>query len=295
MTLPPVVLIHGLWIHSSAWQPWLDLYRAAGYDVHAPGWPGDGPTPQATRANPAAVAGQGVAEITAGYQRFIATLPERPIVVGHSFGGLIAQRLLAEGHAAAAVAIDPAPIRGVKKLPFAQIRSALPVLSNPRNKRRAVMLSERQFRYSFGNALSREESRDLYARFAIPGPGRPLFEVTSAAKNPESPTAVDTHTATRGPLLIIGGGADHTVPEVVAREAYELYHDSAAVTEYHAFPGRGHSLVFDHGWKDVADHTLTWLRENPSPVRAADPADQRSPGSANATPLPPQAENAPHA
>jgi non-heme chloroperoxidase len=255
----PVVFIHGLWIHSQAWQPWLTLYREAGYDAHAPGWIGDGPTPEATRANPEAVAGQGVAEITAGYQRFIDTLPEQPIVVGHSFGGLIAQRLLAEGHAAAAVAIDPAPIRGVKKLPIAQIRTALPVLRNPRNKKRAVALSERQFRYGFGNTLPRQESRDLYARFAIPGPGQPLFEVTSAAKNPLSPTAVDTSAPTRGPLLIIGGGADHTVPEVVAREAYELYTGSAAVTDYHSFPGRGHSLVFDHGWRDVADHTLTWL------------------------------------
>lgn len=258
MSRTPVVLIHGLWLHATSWQPWLDTYRQAGYDPYAPGWTGERESVAATRAAPEAVAGLGVAEITAGYQEFIATLPAPPIVIGHSFGGLVAQKLLASGAAAAAVAIDPAPIRGVKKLPLAQIRSALPVLIRPANKRRAVSLTRRQFRYGFANAVGRAEADDLYRRWTIPGPGRPIFELTAAAKDPGSPTAVDT-AAARGPLLIIGGGADHTVPEVVAREAYELYAGSGAVTEYHAFPGRGHSLVLDRGWRDVADHTLEWL------------------------------------
>ncbi|WP_250032365.1 alpha/beta hydrolase [Paractinoplanes maris] len=254
----PVVLIHGLWIHTAAWKPWHDMFAEAGYATHAPGWTGDDATPAATRARPEAVAGLGVAELTAGYARYIAELPGKPIVVGHSFGGLIAQKLLAAGVAAAAVAISPAPIKGAGKLPFAQIRSALPVLRNPRNKTRAVALSERQFRYGFGNALDRDESRRLFDAYAIPGPGRPVFELIAAKKDPHSPTEVDL-TADRGPLLITGATDDHTVPEVVSRQAYGLYSGSPAVTDYHAFGGRGHSLVFDSGWSDVAHYVLGWI------------------------------------
>lgn len=264
MSAQPVVFIHGLWVHSAAWEPWLPVYRRAGYDPIAPGWPGDADTVEATRRDPTQVAGYGLADITEHYAKVIADLPDRPVVVGHSFGGLIAQKLLAQGLATHAVAIDPGPIRGVTKVPLAQIRTALPVLRKKSNRHSAVSLSRRQFRYGFGNAVSAAEARDLYARFAIPGPGRPLFEVTSSKKNPDSPAAVDTTTADRGPLLIIGGGKDHTVPEVVARQAYELYAQSGAVTDYHAFADRGHSLVFDSGWREVADYTVGWLAQNGS-------------------------------
>ncbi|WP_436536163.1 alpha/beta hydrolase [Actinoplanes sp. HUAS TT8] len=258
MTTPPVVFIHGLWIHSAAWQPWQELFAAAGYTTHAPGWTGDAATPAATRARPEALAGIGVAELTAGYARFLEGLPARPIVIGHSFGGLIAQKLLADGLADAAVALSPAPVKGATKLPLAQIRSALPVLRSPKNKDRAVVLTERQFRYGFGNAVSRDESRKLHDAYAIPGPGRPIFELTAAKKDPQSPTKVN-FSAVRGPLLITGAGADHTVPEVVSRQAYGLYSQSPSVTDYHVFPDRGHSLVFDSGWREVAQHVLTWV------------------------------------
>jgi non-heme chloroperoxidase len=261
MTAPsiPVVFIHGLWIHSDAWQPWTELYRSAGYDAIAPGWPGDSATVNETRKNPAALAGKGIDDITGGYLDVISRLPARPIVIGHSFGGLIAQKLLSANAAAAAIAIDPGQVKGVKPLPLTQIRSALPVLSRPGNKKRAVALTKKQFRYGFGNALSEKESGDLFDRYAIPGPGKPLFEASAANFTKSSPAAVDTAKQDRGPLLIIGGGKDHTVPEVVARAAYKLYSGSAAVTEYHAFPDRGHSLVLDHGWREVADLTLSWL------------------------------------
>jgi non-heme chloroperoxidase len=261
MSAQPAVFIHGLWIHSAAWEPWIAIYRRAGYEPVVAGWPGDADTAEATRRDPTQVAGYGLAEITEHYTKLIADLPERPIVVGHSFGGLVAQLLLARGVATHAVAIDPGPIKGVTKVPLAQIRTAIPVLRKKSNRFGAKSLSERQFRYGFGNAISAEESRNLYHRFAIPGPGRPLFEVTSAKKDPDSPAAVDT-SANRGPLLIIGGGKDHTVPEVVARQAYELYAESPAVTDYHAFPDRGHSLVFDSGWREVADYTVSWLAGN---------------------------------
>jgi pimeloyl-ACP methyl ester carboxylesterase len=265
MTTPsvPVVFIHGLWIHSAAWQPWLELFRSAGYDPTAPGWPGDSDSVEQTRKNAAAVADQGLDDITSAYLDVIRDLPARPIVIGHSFGGLIAQKLLSGGAAAAAIAIDPGQIKGVKPLPFAQIRSGLPVLSKPGNRKRAIALTRKQFRYGFGNAISESESGDLFNQWAIPGPGKPLFEASAANFKKSSPAAVDTRRRDRGPLLIIAGGQDHTVPEVVARAAYKLYAGSGAVTDYHVFPDRGHSLVLDHGWREVADLTLSWLaRQN---------------------------------
>jgi non-heme chloroperoxidase len=257
----PVVFIHGLWVHASAWEPWQDLFSHIGYQVHAPGWVGDSATAAQTRSDSSRMTGLGIADLASGYQEFIGSLPRRPIVVGHSFGGLIAQKLLSSGHAEAVVALSPAPIRGADKLPWPQIRSALPVLSRPWNKDRVVALSQRQFRYGFGNAVSGEESRRLFDHFAIPGPGRPVFELTGAKKDPASPTAVDTSSADRGPLLIIGAGQDHMVPEVVSHQAYGLYAGSAAVTDYHSFPDRGHALTMDARWEEVAQYVLKWLGE----------------------------------
>jgi pimeloyl-ACP methyl ester carboxylesterase len=256
----PVVFIHGLWIHSDAWQEWVELYRSAGYDPTAPGWPGDSSDVERTRNNAAALANKGIDDITRHYTKVIDGLANKPIVIGHSFGGLIAQKLLGEGRAAAALAIDPGQIKGVRRLPFAQIRSGLPVLSKPGNKTKAVSLTKKQFRYGFGNALTEAESTELFNKWTIPGPGRPLFEASAANFKKSSPAAVDTRRDDRGPLLIIAGGRDHTVPEVVAKAAYKLYADSGAITDFHAFPDRGHSLVLDHGWREVADVTLDWLR-----------------------------------
>jgi non-heme chloroperoxidase len=258
----PVIFVHGLWIHTSAWQPWQDLFAEHGYQPHAPGWTGDSDTADLSRDNPDRMAGIGIAELTAGYAAFIEQLPAKPLVIGHSFGGLIAQKLLDTGHASTAVAISPAPIRGASKLPLAQIRSALPVLGRPWNRSRAVALTERQFRYGFGNALPRAESRTLFEKYAIPGPGRPVFELTGAKKDLNSPTAVDVTNRDRGPLLIVGAGQDHTVPEVVSRQAHGLYAGSGAVTDYRVFEDRGHSLVFDSRWPDVARDVLDWLTQH---------------------------------
>jgi len=201
-----------------------------------------------------------VQELTEHYARHAKALGEPPVVVGHSFGGLVAQKLLAAGVARAAVAIDPAPIKGVKALPLAQIRSALPVLSKKANRTGSVMLTRRQFRYGFGNAVSREESDRLYQRHAIPGPGRPIFELTAAKKDPASPTGVDLDDSGRGPLLILGGGKDHTVPAIAARQAAALYRPGHR-THYRELPGKGHSLVFDEGWREVAALALTFVKE----------------------------------
>lgn len=257
----PVVFIHGLWVHADSWKPWVDLFASAGYAPVAPGWPGDSPTVDLTRKNADAVADRGIAEITQHYADLIANLPTKPIVIGHSFGGLIAQKLLADGHAAAAIAIDPGQIKGVKAVALAQVRTGLPVLRKPGNKKRAVSLTKKQFAYSFGNTLPSQESDSLFDLWTIPGPGRVLFEGTSANRDKESPAAVDTANGDRGPLLFIAGGKDHTTPQKVVVGAYALYAGSPAVTDLKVLPDRGHSLVFDHGWREVADQALAWLEQ----------------------------------
>jgi non-heme chloroperoxidase len=255
----PVVFIHGLWIHSQAWTSWIELYEQAGYAPAAPGWPGEAADVGQTRAFPDRLAGIGIDDITEHYAGLIDRLPAPPVVIGHSFGGLIAQKLLGQGRARAAVAIDPAQIKGVKPLPLAQLRSGFPVLGNPRNSRRAVSLTPKQFRYGFGNAISEDESRELYERWTIPGPGRPLFEAAAANFKSRSPAKVDTGNRTRGPLLFVSGGKDHTVPHVVTRAAHRRYKDSPAITDLELFPDRGHSLVLDHGWHEIAEFTRDWL------------------------------------
>jgi pimeloyl-ACP methyl ester carboxylesterase len=268
----PVLFIHGLWIHGSAWRPWQDLFEAAGHPTSAPGWPGDGPTVQATRDDPSPLDGVGILDICRHYADLIDALPTRPVVVGHSFGGLIAQELLANGYAAAAVAIDPAPIKGVKVLPFAQLRSGLPVLGNPANKNRTVSLTAKQFRYSFGNALSEAESDALHEQWTIPGPGRPLFEDATANFSRHSPAAVNSHHAVRGPLLLISGTEDHTVPQSVTEAVMKLYADNPSVTDYQVVEGRGHSLTIDSGWRDVATTALDWIDRQEAGLLAGAPS-----------------------
>jgi non-heme chloroperoxidase len=255
----PVVFVHGLWLHAESWGPWMELFREAGYEPVAPGWPGEPDTIEAARAQPDAVAGRGVGDVVDHYARIIGDLGAKPIVIGHSFGGIVTQRLLAQGLAAAAVAVDPAPIKGVRALTFPMLRFASYTLRSPANRNGAVMLTPEQFRYGFGNAVSAAESAELYERWAIPSPGRPVFEGAVANFAPRSPTKVDTGNATRGPLLVTGGGRDHAVPAAVSRSTYKLYRDSPAVTEYREFPDRGHSLVADSGWREVAQAALDWL------------------------------------
>src|SRR6516225_5377193 len=215
----PVVFIHGLWLHASSWQPWQELFAEAGYESSAPGWPGDADTVEATRANPDAVANYGTA----------------------------------------AIGIDAAQIKGVLQLPLSQLRGTLSIFANPANRHKAVSLTAGEFRYSFGNALSEEESDALHERWAIPSPARPLFEAAAAALSPHSPAKVDTANEDRGPLLLTMGGKDHTVPEAITKSTVKQYRDSHAVTDLVEFADRGHSLTIDSGWREVAEACLAWL------------------------------------
>ena len=258
MSKKTVVFIHGLWIHASAWQIWMQFFKEKGYDTINPGWPGDSDTVEACRVNPDAIANRGVTEVADSYAKVIAGLPEPPIVIGHSFGGLLTQVILGRGLAAAGIAIDPAPIKGVWQLPFSALRASFPVLGNPLNLKKAVSLTFPQFRYGFANAIPEAEARDLYDRWTIPAPARPLFQVATATFNPSSETKVNTQNKIRGPLLITGGGNDHIAPAVLGKASASKY-NSSVITEFKLFENRGHSLVMDHGWREVADYSLQWL------------------------------------
>lgn len=262
-TMPksPVVFIHGLWMHSSSWKPWMDLFNQQGYECANPDWPGDGATVQESRNNKKAIANHSIKEVADGYAKLISTMSSAPILIGHSFGGLMVQILLGRGIAAAGVAIDPAPIKGVWQLPFSALKASLPVLGNPFNLTKSVSLTHKQFRYAFTNAISEEESKDIYDRLTVPSPARPLFQVALATLNPIAQNRVNVANATRGPLLITSGDRDHIVPPVLCKATYNKYKHSPAVTELKTFANRGHSLASDHGWKEIADYSLKWLNE----------------------------------
>jgi non-heme chloroperoxidase len=255
----PVVLVHGLWLLASSWEPWAEAFEEAGYAAVSVSWPGDAETVEQARANPQTVAGRKLGEIAAHVAEVIGALASKPAVVGHSFGGLLTQMMAGRGLSRASVAIDPAPFRGVFALPLSTLRTAMPVLSNPANRRRAVSLTFEQFRYGWANAPSEQEARQLHESFHVPGTGAPLFEAALANLNPRTVVRVDTRSATRGPLLIVSGAKDHTVPHAISHESFKRQRRNAAVTEFTEIPDRGHSLTIDSGWREVADAALAFL------------------------------------
>ena len=274
MTAPaavPVVFVHGLWLHATSWTPWVELFAARGYDPVAPGWPGDAATAAGTRADPDAVAGYGIGDVTDHYSEIIAGLSSPPVVIGHSFGGLIAQRLHGMGFSRACVAISPAQFKGNFVLPPAQLRSAWPVLSHPGLRKKTWSHSPDSFAKAFANAVPRAESDQLLATYGMPSPVRPLFQASAANFSLHSEASVDTKRE-RGPLLLIAGGQDRTVPEATTRAAYKIQARNPGVTELVSFPDRGHSMGADSGWAEIAGTALDFLSRHG--VGAGTPAAQ---------------------
>ena len=256
---PTVVFIHGLWLLAGSWKNWVDYFEKVGFATVAIDWPGDPETVAAAHANPGPMSKRSVTEIADRCQSVIEKLDTKPIIVGHSFGALIAQILAARGLAKASVAISPAPFRGVLPLPFSVLKATWPVLSNPANRGRAIALNFKQFRYGFANAVPEAEAKSLYSTYHVPAPGLPLFQAATANLNPWTQAKVDTRFADRGPLLIVAAQKDHTVPLSIARASFRLQKRNTAPTEIVEMQDRSHSLVFDNGWKDVAKEAMDFV------------------------------------
>src|SRR5262249_42476956 len=258
--LQPVVFVHGLWLLPNSWERWAALFESVGYVALVPGWPDDPDTVADANTHPEVLANKTINQIADYEERIVRLLRRKPALVGHSFGGLIAQMLAGRGVSAATVAISPAPFRGVIPLPASTIKAGWPVLKNPANRHRAVALSFEQFQYGFANAVDQHEAQELYENFAVPGAGAPLFQAASANLNPWTEDQVDTENPDRGPLLIIAADQDHTVPVAVSKAAFTQQEGNLGVTELVELHDRGHALTIDHGWRFVAETALGFIR-----------------------------------
>jgi len=258
--LTPVVFVHGLWLLPSSWDRWAELFETAGYVALTPGWPDDPETVAQASAHPEVFAHKSIGQVADHFAAIVGSLAEKPAIMGHSFGGLLAQILAGRGLAAVSVAIDPAPFRGVLPLPISALRSASAALTNPANRQRAVPLTYDQFRYAFANAVSEDEAKQLYETFAVPASGLPLFQAAAANLNPWTEAKVDTENPGRGPLLLISGEKDHTVPPAVTNASYKRQQRNKNVTEIVEIPGHGHALTIDSGWREVAGTALAFVQ-----------------------------------
>jgi non-heme chloroperoxidase len=258
--LIPVVFVHGLWLLPSSWDRWAGVFEAAGYVAVTPGWPDDPETVTEASEHPEVFAGKSIGQVADHFAAIIDRLAIKPVVIGHSFGGLLTQILAGRGLAAVSVAIDPAPFRGVLPLPFSALRAASAALGNPANRHRAVPLTYDQFRYAFANAVSEDEAKELYETFAVPASGLPLFQAAAANLNPWTEAKVDTGNPDRGPMLLISGEKDHTVPWAITNASYQHQSHNKSVTEIVEIPNRGHALTIDSGWREVADTALAFTQ-----------------------------------
>jgi pimeloyl-ACP methyl ester carboxylesterase len=258
--LQPVIFVHGLWLLPSSWDRWSAVFEEAGYTALTPGWPDDPDSVAEANAHPEVMARKTVGQVADHFAEIAGGLTRKPAIVGHSFGGLLAQILAGRSLSAATVAIDPAPFRGVLPLPFSALKSAWPVLGNPANRNRAVPLTYEQFRFGFANAVSEDEAKELYATYAVPAAGAPLFQAATANLNPWSEVQVDHENPSRGPLLIVSGEKDHTVPWAIANASFKQQEKNGGITEIVEMPDRGHALTIDSGWREVADTALAFIR-----------------------------------
>jgi non-heme chloroperoxidase len=258
--LTPVVFIHGLWLLPSSWDRWAGVFGEAGYAPLTPGWPDDPETVEQANVKPEVFAHKSVGQVADHFAEVIGKLKKKPAVIGHSFGGLLTQIIAGRGLAAASVAIDAAPFRGVLPLPISALKSARPVLGNPANRNRAVPLTYEQFRFGFANAVAEDEAKELYSTFAVPASGLPLFQAATANLNPWTEAKVDSKNPDRGPLLIINGEKDHTVPLAIAQASFKKQKRNKGITEFVELTDRGHALTIDSGWRKVADTALGFVK-----------------------------------
>src|SRR3954451_9303543 len=256
----PVVLVHGLWLLPSSWGNWADFFKQAGYAPVTPDWPDDPETVEAARANPDVFAKKTLKQIADHTTEIINALDKKPALMGHSTGGLVAQMLAGRGLSAATVAIDPGIFRGVLPLPHSVLKGVGPFLVNPRTRGRAVTLTFDQFKYGWANALDEKEAKQLYEKYHVAAPGVALVQMGNANLNPGTEAKVDTKNPDRGPLLIIDGEMDHTVPWAIAHAAYNRQRRNPGVTEIVKMSNRGHSLTIDHGWREVAQTALDFVK-----------------------------------
>jgi pimeloyl-ACP methyl ester carboxylesterase len=256
----PVVFIHGLWLLPSSWNNWVDFFEQNGYAGVTPDWPDDPETVEEARANPDVLAKKTLKQVADHTQEVIEGLQKKPAVMGHSTGGLLAQLIADRGLSAVTVAIDPGPFRGVLPLPVSTLRVSAPVLRNPRNRGRAITLTFEQFEYGWGNALSDEETKQLYETYHVAAPAVALMQMANANINPRTEAKLDPKNPRRGPLLIIDGEKDHVVPWAIANASYKRQKRNEAVTEIKQMPNRGHSLTIDSGWREVAQTALDFVK-----------------------------------
>jgi non-heme chloroperoxidase len=256
----PVVFVHGLWLLPSSWDRWAELFEWEGFTALTPGWPDDPDTVEAAREHPSVFAGKTVGGVADHFESVIRGLERKPVVVAHSFGGLLTEILAGRGLAAVSVAISPAPFRGVLPLPISSLRAASPALANPANVHKAIPLTYDQFRYAFANAVPEDEAQALYETYAVAAPAKPLFQAASANLNPWTEVKVDTKNPDRGPMLLLYGEHDHTVPRAIVKASFKKEKRNAAVTELAEVKGRGHALTIDAGWEDVARTSLEFVR-----------------------------------
>jgi non-heme chloroperoxidase len=258
--LTPVVFIHGLWLLPSSWDRWAEAFAEAGFTPVMAPWPDDPETVEEANANPEVFAKKSVGQVADYIGDLIGKLDKKPAIVGHSFGGLLAQLLAGRGLSFATVSISPAPFRGVLPLPISALRSSFPVLGNPANRSRAVPLTYDQFRYAFANAVDEDEAKALYNTYAVPAAGVPLFQAATANLNPWTEAKVNSKNPERGPLLVVSGAEDHTVPWAIANAAYKKQRKNDNITEIVSVDGRGHALTIDSGWREVCDLSLAFVK-----------------------------------
>jgi pimeloyl-ACP methyl ester carboxylesterase len=260
---PTVVFIHGLWLLANSWENWATFFQEAGYSTVSVGWPNDPETTEEAIDNPEVLAGNGIGDIVEHAEYVVKQLDSKPALIGHSFGGMIVQILAGRGLASSTVSISPAPYRGIYALPFSTLKSAFPILSNPLNRGKAVRLSESQFKYGFGNELSETESKGLWDKYSVAGTGKALFQSANANLNPATDAKVDAKNPDRGPLLVIGGKKDHTVPPAIYKASFKNQTKNPSQSEFAEFD-RAHSLTIDAGWKEVAEKALSFIEAHPA-------------------------------